>query len=198
MTSSSVSTYSTQSIGAADASRIVYVLVATSAATTIDSATLDYGSGDTAMTSVCSATVSGANIKFKIFSLAAPSGTTATIKITFSGFTSASEQQISVYSVVNGTQSSSGTDTSFNVESDALTTGSVTIPVDGGFLAICLIETTTNGASWTNATEDLDFSEADYRYSTAMRTTNGTVTITVSASTSQPGALGWVIFQKAG
>lgn len=196
-TSSNVATYSSQSIGVADPSRIVAVLVTAKATTSINSATIDYGSGDISMTSVGSAVNSDSRSRY--FELAVPTGTTATIKITYSGFTSGDNTTIVVYSIRNGTRSNQGTDNKSNIETTPLSTGSITIPQDGGFLAIAAHESDTAPFTWSNATEDVDAAVSNsYRQSTATRTTTGTVTITATCSSAQPGSLVWAVYTSNG
>lgn len=193
-------TYSSQSIGDASADRIVCLIVACKGSGTINSATIDYGTGASAMSATTQGTGDGSML-CKLFYLAAPTGTTATFVITFSGFVSTGQDWIAVYSVTgaNATPAASGSDGSADMDAtDPLTTGSVTIPARGGFLAGAISDDETTNITWANATEDLDEQATSERRTTATRTTAGTVTITCQSATNlDKGALAYIIFNPA-
>lgn len=199
--SGGVVTYTTVAIGTASADRLIYVLhggeVSSGDPT---SATIDSGGGAVAMNAGTLATFGA--IRARVFKLAVPTGTTATIAITWTtAGPSAAQNHIAVYAVTGAseTEASAGTNTSTDMDSTApLTTGSVTIPTDGAFLAVAIGSTNANAKTWANATEDLDEAPATggtYQYTTATRTTSGTVTITCTGtSNNEDGALAWVVF----
>jgi hypothetical protein len=196
--SAGVITYTDASIGTASSDRIVCVCAAAEiTGATLDSATINYGSGDIAMSATSLANFG--NVYARIFYLAVPTGTIATIKITTTTAVSNTQNHIAVYAVTGAstTLSASGTDTSTDMDAtDPLTTGSITIPANGGFLAV--IAGATSGISnktWANATEDLDENAGAFGFSTAIRTTSGTVTVTCTGSSNgEDGALVYVVF----
>ena len=197
--SANVATYSSQSIGPAAPNRIVVVAVASEQASTpIDSCTIDYGSGDTAMTAG-SAGNFGA-VYARLFYLPVPTGTTATIKVTWgTNSPTSTRNHIAVYSVVGGTYSSAGNDGSTDMDAtDPLTTGSITIASGGGFIAVAGGATDTAGKTWANATEDIDADAGALRFTTATRTTALTTTAVTCRGTTngEDGALSYIIFTE--
>jgi len=196
---SNVATYSGVSIGTADSSRIIVVCVGTElASSTPSGCTIDYGSGDTTMTAG-----SGGNfgaVYAQTYRLAVPTGTTATIKVTYSSTNPTDTQNhIAVYSVIGATYSSAGNDGSTDMDSsDPLTTGSITIPTAGGFIAVAAGANDTNAKTWANATEDIDADVGAFRFTTATRTTALTTTAVTCKGTSngEDGALSYIIFSN--
>jgi len=200
--SSDVVTYSSQSIGSATSDRIIVVTVLSEKSTAAPvSATINSGGGPVSMNST--ATGNFGITYSKIFYLAVSTGTTATIAVTFTGGSSvgSSQNKIVVYKVTgaDATPATSGTDGSTDMDAtDPLTTGSISIPTDGGFIGAVCSATQTTTHTWTNATEDLDASGGNFRYSTATRTTPGTVTITCEAvAGNEDGALSFIVFDPA-
>jgi hypothetical protein len=193
-------TFTGLSIGAAAADRVIVFCVTTDTADGDPTAcTIDFGSGDTAMTAgTLASSAAGTNdVNARTFRLAVPSGTTATFKVTTAdslGFSG--EIRGTVYSVTGGEYSSQGTDVSSDMDAtDPLTTGSITIPTGGGFIAVAACSADTVGKTWANATEDIDVDAGGYRHTTATRTTAGTVTVTCTGGTNgERGALAYVIF----
>jgi hypothetical protein len=194
-------TLSSTSIGTADAGRVVVLNITTELndITSIDSATIDYGTGAQAMTAGVSAT--NAPVKIHQFYLPAPTGTTATFVISFTmskANTSSVIHYVSVYKVTgcSSTPASTGSDTSSDMDaSDPLTTGSITIPTNGGFLAVVGGSIETDAKTWANATEDLDLDGGNHRHTTAISTTAGTVTVTCTGGTNnERGCLSYIIF----
>jgi hypothetical protein len=199
-TSGNVATYSSQSIGAASPDRIVCLLVGCERiSASINSATIDSGGGPVAMTA---GSLGNEGIMYaRAFYASVPSGTTATFTVTFAtNDPLASENRVSVYSVTgaNATPATSGADASSDMDaSDPLTTGSITIPTGGGFLAVAAGLTDTDAKTWSNATEDIDVDAGLFRYTTAFTTTPGTVTITCQGtSNGEDGAMSWIIFNS--
>lgn len=194
--SSTVATYSGVSIGTAASNRIVIVAVGSELASTpINSCTIDYGSGDTAMTAG-SAGNFGA-VYARLFYLLVPTGTTATIKVTWGTNSPTSTQNhIAVYTATDAAYSSAGNDGSTDMDStDPLTTGSTTIASGGGMIAVAAGATDTAGKTWANLTEDIDADAGALRFTTAYSTSAGTATRTCTGATNgEDGALSWIIF----
>lgn len=194
--SGSTITYSSQSIGAASFDRIICLLWGQRDTATISGVTIDYGTGAVSM-SVGTAQAEGTN-KATIYYASAPSGTTATFVISGATGVLATENKVSIYSVTGAkaTPAANGGDGSIDFDAtDPLTTGSITIPTGGGFLAVVSVESATTTTTWSNATEDLDLNAGVFAYTTATRTTAGTVTITATASADgERGALSYIIF----
>lgn len=184
------------SIGSAAADRIVCVCYgAENTSATPNSATIDYGSGDTAM----NASPLGVenNMKAKIFWLPVPTGTTATIKISVDSNIAATTNHIAVYSVTGASATLYGEGSDSSIDMDAtnpLTTGSITIPTDGAILLVAAGSADTVTKTWTNATEDISADGGVHRFMTATAGA-GTVTITCQGSTNgEDGAMSWLIF----
>jgi hypothetical protein len=190
-------TYSGVSIGTADSTRVVVVGVTTELTSgVISSATIDYGSGAVAMTASDNG-VQGA-VGARMFWLPVPTGTTADIAITFGASQSSTTHHITVYRAVDadGTASSSGG--IGDTDADPISSGAITIPTDGGCIAVCAMATDTTARTWTGITEDAAV-EADigtYRHSAGTSTTAGTPTITVSGGNNEDGALAWLVLKK--
>lgn len=195
---SNVATYSSVSIGTATSDRIVVVTVASEqTGVTPTSCTIDYGTGDTAMTAGTLASF-GAQAA-QTFRLAVPTGTTATIKVTFTGGSPiASRNKIAVYRVTGADSSAvtAGADTSTDMDAtDPLTTGVNTIVTSGGFLAVVSGATDTDAKTWANATEDIDEDAGVFRFTTAFSTTAGTLVRTCTGAVDgEDGAMSWLNF----
>ena len=191
--SSTIATYTGASIGTADNNRVVVVLVGTelaaanASACTIDGVAMNRGStlGDfAAMQADC-------------FWLHWPSGTTAEFKVTFSATSpDGTQNHIAVYKVTGGVFSASGGDDSTDMDTTSpLTTGSITIASNGGFIAVAAGAADAVAKTWANATEDLDVDAGGFRFTTATRTTSGTVTVTCTGGTNnEDGALSYLLF----
>lgn len=192
--SSSIATYSSVSIGTADTNRVV-ALVVTSELTSAspNSATIDYGSGAVAM----SASTQGnfGAVYARIFYARVPTGTTATFAVTFGANANDTQNHVSVYAITGGVVSATGGNGSTDMDATApLTTGSITIATNGGFLAVAAGATDTVAKTWANATEDLDIDAGGFRHTTASSTTAGTVTVTCTGGTNnEDGAMSWLI-----
>jgi hypothetical protein len=188
-------TYSTVDIGAADPSRIVAVAAGTELTGGEPvSATIDYGSGAVAM--VPGTLGDQAAVSAQWFFLAVPTGTSANIAITFAAsHADGTTQHIAVYRVLDGrvTGGSSVADT----DADPISSGVVTIPTGGGLLAISSMAADNSTRTWAGATEDIDADAGTFQFTTAMSTTAGTPTITVSGANTEDGALSWLIFSPA-
>lgn len=195
--SANVTTYSAVSIGTAAFDRVVAVLVGGEVASDPQSATIDYGAGAVAMSSTTLATFG--SMRARIFYLpVGGAATTATIAITWSAAVTNVQNHISVYSVTGakGALNTSNVNTSTDMDSTApLTTGSSTIPANGGMLAVAVGATDGTAKTWANLGEDLDEDAGDFRYTTAFSTTAGTATRTCTGGTNnEDGAMVWVVF----
>ena len=194
--SSNIATYSNISIGVADANRVVALVVTSElASASPSSATIDYGGGAVGMSATTPVGNFGA-VYARVFYAYAPTGTTATFAVTFGANASSTQNHVSVYRIVGGVFSSGGGDGSTDMDTtDPLTTGSVTIASNGGFLGVAAGATDTVAKTWANATEDLDVDAGAFRHTTATSTTSGTVTITCTGGTNaEDGALAWALF----
>ncbi len=196
-----IATYSSVSIGTASSDRVIAVACTSSSGTTTPaSATIDYGSGDVAMNATTLIQLS--TLSNRIFYLAVATGTTATIKVTFSTSTINSDRNhIVVYAVTGSsdTLNSSGSNTNSSYDTDPLTSGAITVPSGGGLLASICGSQNATGVTWSSATEDIDATTGLYRYSAATRVISGTVTVTCTTSAEgADGVLSFIIFGPSG
>lgn len=194
-----VCTLSGVSIGTASADRVIVLLSGNEDATaaTPSSATIDYGSGDISMSAT--ALAQQGNVSARAFYLAVPTGTTATFKVSVSGTLGGTESHYAVYAITgaNSTPTAVGTNNSTNMNATPLTTGSITVATNGGFVAVAA-GAAAFGKTWTNATEDIDTAPSAWEFTTATRTTSGTVTITCAGGTfGEDGALAYILFAPA-
>lgn len=195
--SSNVTTYTAASVGVASSDRIVVVAIGKEVASvSVSSVTIDGG----AATLADGATFNdmGAWLYYR----ALPSGTTADIAVTWSGAITSTQNHIAVYAVTGGTLSTAGNDTSDDMDAtDPLTTGSTTIPANGGMLAVAVGAMDAGGGSgktWANLTEDIDSDVGVFKFTTATSTTSGTATRTCTGGADgEDGALAWAIFAPA-
>ena len=194
--SGNVASYTSVNIATATSTRIT-VLVVTSelASATIDSATIDTGGGATAMTAGTQGNFGA--VYARAFYALTPSGTTATFAVTFGANPSSTQNHISVYAVLNAAATpTAGGDGSTDMDAtDPLTTGSITVVTDGGFIAVAAGATGTGAKAWVTATEDLDVNAGAFRHTTA--TYNGPFTataVTCTGSNNEDGAMSWLIF----
>lgn len=196
--SANITSYLAASIGTAAHDRVVAVVCGGEVATnTPNSATIDYGAGDVAMLATNLATFG--NMRARVFYLhVGGAATAADIMVTWSGAVTAVQNHIAVYSVsgAKGALNTSGTNTSTDMDVTVpLTTGSSTIPADGGMLAIAVGATDTVAKTWVNLAEDLDADAGDFRFTTATSTTAGAAIRTCFGTTNnEDGAMAWVIF----
>lgn len=195
--SSTIATYTAASIGTAASDRIVVVVVGTELAAANPSAcTID----GTAMTAASGGDF--AAVQTQIFYKFWPTGTTADIAVTYSATSpGAAANHIAVYSVTGATDTlnSSGNDGSSDMDAtDPLTTGSITIPTNGGFIAVAAGAADTVAKTWANATEDIDDDAGTFRFTTATRTTALTTTaVTCTGGTNgEDGALSYIILDS--
>jgi hypothetical protein len=189
--SSNVASYSSVAIGTAAPNRIVVVNVTSElSAASINSCTI----GGTSMNA---GTQGNQGIVYsRQFYLLYPTGTTATIAVTYGANPTNNQNHISVYTVTDGAYSSNGADQSTDMDStDPLTTGSTTIGTGGGMIAVAGCATDTVAKTWSNLTEDLDADVGSHRHTTATSTSAGTATRTCTGGTDgEDGALSWIIF----
>ena len=201
--SSNVSTHSNVAIGTGNITNRKVVICVTKevAATVLSSATIDYGSGDVAMSAVIGNALGNNGAYAAHLNLpVGTSATTATIKLTWSGTIANTEYKMAVYTVVSAASalSTSGTDTSTDMDSnDPLTTGSSTIPANGGLLAVASCGTDTTTKTWSNITGDLSEDAGAWRHVTGSSTSAGSATRTLTGTTNgEDGALVWLIFNE--
>lgn len=196
-----VTTYAGAAIGTASADRVVLVLVGKEVATTVlSSMTCDSGGGAVAMR-LASGNTFG-SMGAWIYWLGVPTGTTASFALTWSGAILAAENHIAVYITTDAAfpPQVSGNNTSTDMDVTApLTTGSISIPTNGGFLAIAAGGTDAVAKTWANATEDLDEDAGGFQYTTASRVTALTTTaVTCTGGTNgEDGVLAYVILEQA-
>lgn len=194
-----VCTYSGVSIGEVVSGRVVCLLVATeNAGLTINSATIDYGTGDVAMTAGTQGQdlASGAARYARVFYLAVPSGTTATFKVTVGAATTTTQNYVAVYSLqdANPTAAATGGDGTDDAGGDPLTTGAITVPTNGCFIGVVCGGNDGAVRTWTNATEDLDLDGGALRFSSAYSLTAGGATITCAGQAAENAAMAWATF----
>lgn len=203
--SGGVSTYTNVSIGPASTDRIIYIGVATDAAgASINSATIDYGTGAQSMTALTQANVG--QVYCRLFYASAPTGTTATIAITYGAAVTAAQNRFVVYSATgaSSTPLSEGTNTTTDIgQGNVPIASNITVPQGGQFIAIL------NGADglitgkrmeWVNAGLDFFFDAGDFNLSSLQRpvTTSGTLDVYFNGdASSEDGALAWVILNPA-
>ncbi len=190
------STYTNASIGTASDDRIVVVAIGKEVTTTTISGVTIGG--------VAAAQISGTtfnNMGAWLYYLAVTAGTTATIVVSWNGAISATANHIAVYTITDGIYpaTTSGSNSSTDMDaSTPLTSGSVTVPANGGMLAIAAGATDGTAKTWANITEDLDEDAGDFRFTTASMITAGTITATCTGGTNnEDGALAWAIFSQA-
>jgi len=200
-----VATWSSVSIGAAAADRIVVLNAQSSrnaGATNVLSATIDTGGGAVSMTAVAAQTSQGVEC-VRQFYAHVPSGTTATFVVTYSVALVDHQVYASGMRVTGSmlTPLSSGGDGSTDMDSTDPLSVAPTIPPGGVFIGIAGSATNTNSHSWTNATAVVDVgfgSSANGRHSVGVTTTPGTPTITVQGTVNgEDGALTYVVFRDA-
>jgi hypothetical protein len=184
-------TYSGVDIGAADPSRIIAVTVGTELTSGTPSTTATIGGLAMTPGTLGAQGDIGARCYYREY----PTGTTADIAITYDASQGDTTQKIAVYRIVDGrvTGGSAVGDT----DADPISSGVVTIPTGGGLLAISSMAADTTTRTWAGATEDIDADAGTFRFTTAMSTTAGTPTLTVSGANTEDGALAWLIFSQA-
>lgn len=189
--SGNVATYNNADIGTAHPDRIVVVLVTTElSAASINSCTLGgsaMNAGDQGNQGIVYA---------RAFYLAYPTGTTATIAVTFGANPASTQNHISVYNISDAAYSAKGFDESTDMDStDPLTTGSKTIAAGGGMIAVAGCAADTVAKTWSVAGEDLDADVGSHRHTTWYSTTDATQTLTCTGGTNgEDGALSYLIF----
>lgn len=192
--SSNVATYSSQSIGTASDDRVVVVVVGTELAS---SAPTDCTIDGVRATAAGSGATQGA-MNSRIYYLPVPTGTTADIAVTYGSTNpTAAQNRIAVYSITGGSLAPSNAGDVADTDADPITTGSQTIPTNGGMLAICADADGATARTWTGITEDIDTNDGGslaFRFSTGKSTTGGAVTTTVSGANGEDGVISWVIF----
>lgn len=194
-------TITSASLGAAAEGRIVAVVI--QAYSTPSSVTLNTGSGAVAMSATTTSHVfdspNGLDEYARIFYLADNSGSTGTFIITVSPGIFA-DVAATVYRVTgaSATLYNSGINSSTDATTTPLTTGSLLIPTNAGWLGGAVF--VSGDSTWANATEDRDtMVDGAIQVSNAIRVTSGTVTITDTNTVGEPvaGALVWALFSES-
>lgn len=157
-TASSTPSYSGVSIGAADSTRRVFAVVhwgVTNAARTLSSATIGGVAATIHAQTTTGPTSAQNDTGVAIFSALVPTGTTATVAMTFSG--SVTRSQLAIYSMLNPINTTPHATMTDNTMSSGVMSGTINIPTVG-----MLIAATTAAAlsgmtnSWVGATENYD------------------------------------------
>jgi len=191
--SSNVATYSNRAIGDAHVNRIVVVCVTTElTSASINSCTLG------GLTMNAGTQGNEGVVYARTFYLTYPLGTTATIAVTFGANPDSTQNHISVYNISYGAYSATGGDASTDMDStDPLTTGSQTIPTDGGMIAVASCALDSTGKTWSNIAENLDVDAGAHRHTVAFSATANTATRTCYGTLDgEDGALSWLLFTK--
>lgn len=197
-----VTTYADIATGTADPTRVGVVVIGKEVATVVvNSVTIDDGTGVRSMIQSGTIATLGNQGSWMYF-LPIPSGTTATVAITWSGAVTAAQNHMTLYTVNNGAfpPRVSGGATSTDMDATApLTTGSQTINTNGGFLAGASCLTDTVAKTWANATEDLDVDAGDFRWTTATRVTAlaATAITCTGATNGEDGAMSYMIIDES-
>lgn len=199
--SGNVTTYSAASVGAAAPGRHVVVCIGKEVATvTASSVTITDDVGTRSMVSI-GGTTFGNNGAWMYRAPVSWTATTVDIAVTWSGAITNIQNHITVYVLTDaqGTPSSSGTNTSTDMDVTApLTTGSRTINTGGGMLACASCATDTVAKTWANLTSDLDVDAGDFRWTVAASTSAATSTRTCTGTTNgEDGVLVWAIFEAS-
>lgn len=145
--------YGTLSIGVADTNRIVAVAIGdrnSGGSATVTGVSI----GGNAATQAPSAASGGTKIVHAdIWYLAVPTGTTATISVTYSA--SATRSGVDIYRIITTTPAPS-TGIGANDSSNTISTGAFTTPAGGAAICIFVQQNPTSGndITWTNATKD--------------------------------------------
>jgi len=190
-------TYTAVSTGTAAADRIVAIAITWEANVNLTSVTIDSGGGDVDMNlavNVRFSTTMGAAIAYKHV----PIGTTATVKVTFSGSVASTANHIGVYRVIGADvpHESTASATSTDMDATSPLTVSVTIPTNGAGLAVASGATAgTTLKTWTSFTEDLEVTTTAYTHTAALKTTAGTANCVCTGSTNlEDGAMAVIVF----
>lgn len=190
-------TYSTVAIGTASIDRVIVVCVSTElTAGAISSATINSGSGAVSM----DASTNGAQgaVGVRVFWKKVPTGTTADIAVTFAASQSATTQHITVYAATGASGTAASSNGIGDTDADPISSGAITIPANGGCIAVCAMAA-TGARTWAGITEDVDdtIGTTVYQHTTGTSVTAGTPTITVSGANNEDGALAWVVLSAA-
>jgi hypothetical protein len=184
-------TYSGVDIGAADPSRIIAVTVGTELTGGTPSTTATIGGLAMTPGTLGNQAAMGTRCYYREY----PTGTTADIAITYDASQGDTTQHIAVYRVIDGRVT--GGSAIGDTDADPITSGGVTIPTSGGLLAIASMAADNVTRTWGGATEDIDDDAGTFQFTTAMSTTGGVATLTVSGANGEDGALSWLIFSPA-
>ena len=138
-----------------------------------------------------------------MFWLAVPTGTTATVVVTFGATNpSAVQNHIAVYAVTGSSPTPDRGGAWQDIDADPIDTSATDlyaprINTGGAGLAICADATEGTTRTWTGLTKDIDQTSGTggFRFSTGKDgTTNSNLTITVSGGNGEDAALTWLCF----
>lgn len=192
--SANVTTYTAAAIGTASVDRIVVVAIGKEVATVVVNSVTIAGVAATLIAGNTFGSM-GAWLYFA----PVPTGTTGDVVVTWSGAITNIQNHIAVYAVTDGAgPPASGSNTSTDMDSTVpLTTGSTTIPTNGGMLAVAACAADGITKTWAQLTIDVNSDAGDFQFTTAVSTTAGTQTRTCTGSTNgEDGVLAWAIFSQ--
>jgi hypothetical protein len=194
--SGNVATYSSVDIGEAAADRIVAICVGTELTNSGPTAcTIDFGGGDVAMVAGSLGTQGAVNAR--IFYLRVPTGTTATIKVTFGATNpTADEARIGALRIVGADVRLVSEGQVADTDADPITTAAITVPTNGGKL-VSYAAAATTARTWTGVTEDLDVNATNFRFSTGFLNGSGSITTTVSGGNNEDAALSYIVLMES-
>jgi lysophospholipase L1-like esterase len=198
-TASTTLTFSSKSLGTADADRVISVKVHRYATAAAHPTAVTIGGVSATMQVGSNSSVDGYQ-KISIWTASVPSGTTGDIVLTFA---SSSHLLTSVvgHRVLSSSETPASTQTDNTATSNAFNF-SITCPTGGSGLCATSADFITTGRTiaWTNATEDYENTTArtDLAFGTAHSTTAGSLSITAQFSASiVGGAMIGVAFNPA-
>lgn len=199
---SNVTSYATIATGTADPTRVGVAVIGKEVATVVvNSVTIDDGTGARPM--IPSGTIATlGNQGVWMYFLPIPSGTAATVAITWSGAITNVQNHMTLYTVSNGAfpPRVSGGATSTDMDTTApLTTGTQTINTNGGMIAGASCATDTVAKTWANTTEDLDVDAGDLRWTTATRVAAlaATAMTCTGGTNGEDGAMKYMIIDES-
>lgn len=188
-TSQTTYTFTSQSIGAADASRVVAAVVVSRQAGTVgDISSVTIGGVSATQVKTCYNTAANTSV-LAIWVAAVPTGTTATVSVVFPS--AMLRAMVSLYRIVgsNGSvPSGAAIDCLYNTSVGSVA-ATVTVPSGGGSV-IGSMNTNTATVTPTNYTEDIDTAISTTAVETGNDTSHsGSTTYTATFSTSASGGI---------
>jgi hypothetical protein len=183
--SSTTVNYGSLAIGAADTNRIVVVAIASRMTTVNTISSVTIGGVPATLVSGTLAQIGGTNgSSSAIYQAAVPTGTTATVSVTYGA--AAVRSAVSVYRLITGTPTATSSNNANNVSTSI--GGAVTVPSGGGGIALYWNQPGSVTVAWTNASEPEDYIVAPSGPSTLSTSKiSGTGSLTVTATPSVGG-----------